>query len=102
MDWLEKPYYPLPEPQVFVDSPVMNWGPSSVTKTLSLECALQSELYSTMSNIAGYLNPNYNTFLPSRTVQALINDFIAQAMYRLQWYPMHLCLAPYGRTPGWP
>ncbi len=87
MNWLQKPYYPLPEPQAFVDSAVMNWPPSMTTKTLSLECALQSELYSTMSNISAYLNPNYNTFLESRTLAALINDFIAQAMYRLMWYP---------------
>ena len=86
-DWLAKPYYPLPEPQVFVDSTIMNWPPSYTTKTLTVECALQSELASTMSNIAAYLNPNYNTFLPARSLQAIVNDFIAQAMNRLMWYP---------------
>jgi len=87
MTWLQKPYYPLPEPQVFVDSSVMNWPPAMTTKTLSLECALQSELYSTMSNISAYLNPNYNTFLAARSLQALIDNFTAQAAYRLMWYP---------------
>ena len=40
-----------------------------------------------MSDIAGYLNPNFNTFLPARTEQAIINDFIEQAIYRIMWYP---------------
>jgi hypothetical protein len=87
MTWLAKPYYALPEPQTYVQSPIMNWPPSILTTTLSLECALQSELASTMSDIAAYLNPNFNTFLPARSLQALINDFIAQAMNRLMWYP---------------
>ncbi len=86
-DWLAKPYYPIPEPQVFVDSTVMNWPPSYITKTLTVECALQSELAGVMSNISAWLNPNYNTFQTSRTLQSLVNDFIAQALYRLQWYP---------------
>jgi len=85
--WLERPYYPLPEPQVFVDSPVMNWPPSITTKTLSVECALQSELASVMSNIAAWLNPNYSTFQSSRSLQSLVNDFTAQAVNRLMWYP---------------
>lgn len=87
MSFLAKPYYALPEPQAYVDSTVMNWPKTMTTKTLSLECALQSELASTMSNIAAYLNSNYNTFLSARSLQALIDDFTAQAAYRLMWYP---------------
>ena len=86
MTWIPKPYYPLPEPQVYVSSPFMNY-PNSKTLTLSLECGMQSELYSTMSNIAAYLNPDYNTFLTARTLEALIADFTIGGVRRVQFYP---------------
>jgi len=65
----------------------MNWPPTYTTKTLTVECALQSELAGVMSNILAWLNPHYNTFQTSRTLQSLTNDFISQALYRIMWYP---------------
>jgi hypothetical protein len=87
MDFLQKPYYPLPEPQVYADTSIKGWPPALTTKALTIECYLQSELYSTMSNIEGYLNPNYNTFLSARTAQAIMDNYVWEALNRSQWYP---------------
>lgn len=85
--WLVKLFYPLPLPQVYVATSVKNWPAGATTKTLTVECYLQSVLSSTMSNIIGYLNPNYNTFLTERSEIAIVNDFIETAANRIQWYP---------------
>lgn len=85
--YLVKPYYPLPLPQIYVATSVKNWPAGATTKTLTVECYLQSVLSSTMSNIIGYLNPNYNTFLTERSEIAIVNDFIETATNRIQWYP---------------
>lgn len=86
MTFLNKPYYPLPEPQLFVKSPFMGY-PNSSTIVLSLECYLQSELAGLMTEISEYLNPNYNTFLTARSLEALIIDFTTEAIRRIQFYP---------------
>ena len=85
--WLIKPYYPLPLPQVYVSTSVKNWPAGATTKTLTVECYLQSVLASTMSNIIAYLNPNYNTFLAERSEAAIIDMYVATAVSRIEWYP---------------
>lgn len=86
MQWLHKPYY-VAGPQVFVKSIVKNWPTNVFITTLTVESYLQSLLASTMSNIAGYLNPDYNTFLSARTPEAIIEDYVQTAINRIEWYP---------------
>ena len=86
MDWKRAPYYPRPD-VAYVENATMSRVPGQTSKTITVESALQQELAARMSNILAWLNPNYNTFQTSRTVQSLMNDFIEQAQFRIGFFP---------------
>lgn len=83
--WLSKPFYPyMPADSDWVTTTSSSGVPAF---TLTVEAFLKATLRNTMSNIGGYLNPNYNTFLPARTAQAIVDMFTATAIDRTIHYP---------------
>lgn len=85
--WLEKPYYLAPDPPVTMLSTVRGWPADDKTEVVTAEQALQDELQQALSVINEWLNPDYNTFLPARTLDALINDYIGQAIRQIMFFP---------------
>lgn len=83
--WLPKPFFDwMPAREDYVTTTSSSGAPAF---TLTVEAFLQATMRNIMSNIGGWLNPNYNTFLPARTAQAIVDMFTATAIDRTVNYP---------------